>query len=212
MNTKYTNQPINLDTLNEIILYTMPNIYDNNQRIQDIKFLVFLGADIDTIDLEYLHIIRTITKKSLYITIPFIIKHIGKKTFNNLRLKSVTFHDSLITIGSYAFANNKLKSIILPDSINIIGEYAFYNNLLNNIYISNTIVVISNNCFCDNQLSHVIIPESVKKINSYAFYNNTIKHINLSRKVVLSDNIFTRDNSVHSKYNSNETITKVYYV
>ncbi len=196
MNTKYTNQSINLDTLNEIILYTMPNIYDNNQRIQDIKFLVFLGADIDTIDLEYLNIIHKIIQKSLDITIPFVIKHIGKKIFNNLQLNSVIIPDSVITIDTHAFANNKLTTIILPDSIKQIGDYAFYNNLLTNIYISNTLVTISKYCFCNNKLSCVIIPDSVKLINSNAFYNNTIHQVNLKRHVALSDNTFTRPNSL----------------
>lgn len=77
------------------------------------------------------------------------VTSIGKMAFGDLRLKSVTIPDSVITIEEYAFYQNWMQSLTIPDSVTSIGEYAFW--------------------FCTS-LKSVTIPASVTSIKSTSFF------------------------------------------
>ncbi len=192
----YNNEIITIITLNELILRTMPDIYDNSQRVQDIKLLLYLGANIDTIELKHNQLLRQLLNKSLNFIIPFSIKYINDIVFANMQLQSVIISESVEYIGIGAFENNNLQSIIFPDSLIHIGMRAFKSNKLLSISLPNNNIYIGINCFYCNNLSMITIPESVKNIELNAFSDNPNCIFRISKNTKFNTKIFDKNSTI----------------
>jgi hypothetical protein len=192
----YNNELITITTLNELILRTIPDIYDNQQRYQDIKLLLYLGANIDTIELKHNQLLRQLLNKSVNFIIPFPIKYINDIVFTNMQLESVIIPDTVEYIGIGAFENNNLKSIIFPDSLIHIGMRAFKSNKLLGISLPNNNIHIGINCFYCNNLSMITIPESVKNIELNAFSDNPNCIFRISKNTKFNTKIFDKNSTI----------------
>ena len=106
------------------------------------------------------------------IVIPNGTKEIAGNLFNDKRITSVSFPDTLEIIGDWAFSNNPINRIILPDSVKTIGESAFQNcNYLTVLDLGSVETIGSkafHSCFA---ISDLFIPKTLKTIGDYAFYN-----------------------------------------
>jgi hypothetical protein len=177
--TTYNNELITIGLLDELILRTMPNIYNNLERELDVKFLKYVGAQINTIRNFKNLIDPTIHITFQNIVIPSVIIHINKYAFINCNLKSVVFHDNIIYIGIMAFFNNNLKYIKIPKLIKIIHSNSFANNQLNNIDLHDDIQIIDNYAFSHNNLFDIHIPKNCIIINREAFAYNLLTRIHI---------------------------------
>ena len=101
-----------------------------------------------------------------------IVTTIGKATFEDSSLKSITIPNSVTTIGDDAFENcDSLTSITIPDSVTTIGESAFRScDSLISITIPNSVTTIGELAFgnCDS-LTSITIPDSVTTIEGFVF-------------------------------------------
>ncbi len=198
---QYNNELITINVLNDLVLRTMPSIYTNNERNNDINTLVFFGANINIITANNFTKLINNTNNIIFqnIVIPSVIKIIGTNAFTNCNLQSIIIHDTVSEIGNNAFlnnnlvcikiplsvtvikyntfANNNLKKIILHDNIKIIEGFAFRNNKLINITIPQYCTCIDSYAFTNNLLEKIIIPSHIKYIGSYAFANNNINTV-----------------------------------
>ncbi len=174
--TKYNDELITIGLLDELILRTMPNIYNNLDRELDVKFLKYVGAQINTI-----RNFKNLIDPAIHIifqdiVIPSVIIHINKNAFNNCNLKSVILHDNIIDIGYLSFNNNNLTYIKIPKLVTIINSNSFANNQLNKIDLHDDIQIIDNYAFSHNNLFDIRIPKYCTIINREAFaYNLLIK-------------------------------------
>ena len=91
----------------------------------------------------------------------------------NLGLKSVTFHNEVLSIGISSFEGcENLEVVPINSGCIEIGDNAFYRCLrLNAIEIPNTVQNIGENAFrnCRDALS-ISLPDDIKKINKGTFY------------------------------------------
>jgi hypothetical protein len=169
----------NRNTLNQILLRTMPNNTPDPNKVIDQQNLIRFGAYINDID------DRAFQNNQLTdIRIPSTIRTIGNYAFYNNRLREVTIPDSVLDIGSFAFCNNQLTEVTIPNSVINIGAHSFYSNQLREVTISNAIINISNHAFCNNQLVQLIIPISVINIGNHAFTNNQLTELTIPNSVV----------------------------
>ena len=79
------------------------------------------------------------------------VTSIGKSSFSNLSLTSITIPNSVTKIGDCAFmACSSMTNITIPNSITSIGRYAFYGcTNLTNITIPDSVTTIGQNAFED---------------------------------------------------------------
>ena len=79
------------------------------------------------------------------------VTSIGKSSFSNLSLTSITIPNSVTKIGDYAFmACSSMTNITIPNSITSIGRYAFYGcTNLTNITIPDSVTTVGQNAFED---------------------------------------------------------------
>ena len=110
------------------------------------------------------------------------ITTIGPNAFKDISLGTVTFADyetSLLqSIGAHAFENTKLRSIVFPNSLTIVGEYAFANCAdLTGIDIKegSNIRTIGSHCFYKSgAFWDIDIPNTVMNLGEYCFYNTDV--------------------------------------
>lgn len=60
---------------------------------------------------------------------------IGKSSFRNMDLESITIPSGVTIIGGHAFEQNELRNITIPDSVKTIEDYAFFMNGLSAVRI-----------------------------------------------------------------------------
>ena len=79
------------------------------------------------------------------------VTSIGKSSFSNLSLTSITIPNSVTKIGDYAFmACSSMTNITIPNSVTSIGRYAFYGcTNLTNITIPDSVTTVGQNAFED---------------------------------------------------------------
>jgi hypothetical protein len=120
-----------LNTLNQILLRTIPNNIEDPDKVIDQQNLIRFGANLTQID-----------------TAAF---------FQN-DLRSITIPDSVININERAFDQNQLTELIIPDSVITIGHYAFEHNQLIRLTIPKSVKSMSHSVFGYNQLEEVTLP------------------------------------------------------
>ena len=86
------------------------------------------------------------------------LKTIGTQAFDNTKISSITFPESLEYIGNHAFSFSNITNINLPSNLTYIGEHAFKCMELTDVTIN-------------------AIPKSVTYIGDYAFYNANLDKI-----------------------------------
>lgn len=126
---KYTPSIYTIDTLNDILLRTIPN-NKNENRSDDQQALIRLGANITNID-DHLFNENELT----YITIPICITNIGIGAFANNQLTELIISEFITNIDANAFNNNQLTYLKIPNSVDTIGYNAFTNNKLKQVEI-----------------------------------------------------------------------------
>lgn len=131
------------------------------------------------------------------VTLPSAITYIGVTAFaENASLVTVDLSETGITeLSGYTFYNDTaLTSVILPDTVTSIGRQDFYKcTSLTTIVLPDGLTVIGNRAFQQSGLSgNIIIPESVTIIDENAFYEATgITGINIPSGVtIINDNAF----------------------
>ena len=79
------------------------------------------------------------------------VTSIGKSSFSNLSLTSITIPNSVTKIGDYAFmVCSSMTNITIPNSVTSIGRYAFYGcTNLTNITIPDSVTTVGQNAFED---------------------------------------------------------------
>ncbi len=117
------------------------------------------------------------------VIIPDGVTTLGRSTFENSDLTSITIPDSVVSIEYEAFYNNQLTSVTIPDSVTTIGSNAFKNNQLTSLTIPSSVTTIESSTFENNKLTSLTIPESVKYIESDAFNNNQLTSITIPESV-----------------------------
>ena len=131
------------------------------------------------------------------IVIPNNIKDVPAFVFTQYKkLKSVTFHDSILSIGAHAFHNcSGLTDLFIPKSVTQLGGFIGCSNLESIVVDDENPVYDSrNNCNAiikseDNELlygcANTIIPNDIISISSEAFFN-----CNNLKSIVIPDSLF----------------------
>ena len=115
------------------------------------------------------------------------IQTISVQSFQNTKISSITFPDTLLSIGNYAFNNVPLTnsiSIFSDNSLlNTIGEGAFSGSNLPSIKIPNNVTNISKNAFAGcRQLNNVNFTNNSKLMSfgdSAFYYCDLLKNITI---------------------------------
>ena len=105
------------------------------------------------------------------IEIPSSITKIGHDAFLSSELRSVTFHEGLITIDHNAFNGTKLTTVNIPSTVTYIGPGAFNNcNDLESAYLLVPITYLPNQIFQNcSSLVTVILPPLLQTLDQSAF-------------------------------------------
>ena len=189
----------NVDTLNSILLRTIPNNNLDLNRNGDQSFLIVIGANLTHIpshafynrQLRYISIPSSIThidecafygNQLTQVLLPNSVEHIGESAFQNNQISYISMSSSLTHIGNDAFSNNLLSRVTIPDSVRVIGHFAFSENQLLNLILPDGIETIGERAFMGNRLSQVKIPKSVTNIGDGAFAGNQIRQVTIPRR------------------------------
>jgi hypothetical protein len=119
-----------VNTLNEILLRTIPNNTLDPNKVEDQQNLIRFGANIDHIDNSAFEACNLRS-----ILIPNTITHIGMLAFHLNQLTEIIIPNTITNIEIMAFADNQLVKIIIPDSVNTIEMRSFHNNQLIDVTI-----------------------------------------------------------------------------
>jgi hypothetical protein len=149
--------PYDLNTLNQILLRTIPNNTPDPDKSIDQQNLIRFGAN---------------------------IVHIYNYAFHDNQLTDVRIPSTIRTIGDGAFLDNRLVQLTIPDSVRTIGAGAFRNNRLVELRISNSVETISESAFLDNRLVQITIPNTVRTIGKDAFSQNQLRKVTLPRRFI----------------------------
>lgn len=103
--------------------------------------------------------------------VEFIIKD---SAFENSGITKVKFEEGLKSIESYAFKDNKLTEVSIPSTVWKTGSESFMNNEISKLEISDDVemIQIDNYSFANNKLSLVKLPYSIFKFRDFVFMNN----------------------------------------
>ncbi|MGC7184554.1 leucine-rich repeat domain-containing protein [Metamycoplasma hominis] len=123
------------------------------------------------IDKNNKKILAYLDKKTTKVTIPSLIKEIGKGAFSGCaNLKEVILNEGLEKIGDEAFSNTNIESITIPSSVKEIGKGAFSScKNLEEVSLNEGLEKIGAEAFRSTKIESITIPDSVKEIGGYAF-------------------------------------------
>ena len=134
-------------------------------------------------------------KTDEHFTVPESVKRLGKYSFYDANLKSVTLSSSLEQISNYAFYYaGKLEAIVIPNTVTSIGYGVFSDcDNLESVMLSSSITEISPSTFfsCD-KLTSITIPDGVTTIGKGAFMNcHALAEVNLpSTLTIINESAF----------------------
>ena len=107
------------------------------------------------------------------------INTIGKNTFGEANITSITIPNQITTISSSAFALcSELENVVFGNRIETIGSSAFLGcNKLTNVEIPSSVKRIERYAFAESGLRTIIVPTSVTylDLSAFLFNNNTIE-------------------------------------
>ena len=107
------------------------------------------------------------------IILPYNVKEIGNKAFNDADIRSVTLPEKLEIIGDEAFRDCKLKELALPDTLKKIGVSSFQDNDdLTNVVIPEGVEEIGENAFAGIKNLVPVLPASLKTLHPFAFWES----------------------------------------
>lgn len=111
------------------------------------------------------------------IVIPDGVRSIEQAAFQNSKIRSIIFPDSLKFIGSYAFQGCKqLERVEFGEELSRIGNFAFANcNHLSNIVFGENLLRIEDGAFLQTAIEKIILPSSVQYLGDYCFYTLNLK-------------------------------------
>ncbi|WP_044420577.1 leucine-rich repeat domain-containing protein [Metamycoplasma hominis] len=123
------------------------------------------------IDKNNKKILAYLDKKTTKVTIPSLIKEIGKGAFSGCaNLKEVILNEGLEKIGDEAFSNTNIESITIPSSVKEIGKGAFSScKNLEEVSLNEGLEKIGAEAFRSTKIESITIPDSVKEIGRKAF-------------------------------------------
>ena len=108
---------------------------------------------------------------SLNTVIPDTVTTIGKMSFDDINISTLTIPSSVTTIEEYAFEDSGLTSIVIPDSVTTIGNYAFDGTYsLASVTLPSTLTAIPTGMFSGSKFTSITIPDSVTTIGNSAFW------------------------------------------
>jgi hypothetical protein len=185
----------NVETLNEIMLKTIPNNNNDQNKITEQNNLIVFGSTLTVIPESYAEIIEEL-EPNLYFheddegnDLTF-----GSTLPANLQLINITIPNSVQTIGSRAFAGNNLQTITIPNSVQTIGNTSFSHNQLHTVTMGNSVITIGNSSFSHNQLQTVTIPNSVITIGNSSFSHNNLQTVTMGNSVqTIGFNAFSKN-------------------
>ena len=184
-----------VETLNRMLLRSIPNNNGDQGRRNEQHFLIDLGATLTHIPDD-----AFIGMQLTGVTIPETITHIGNNAFNSNQITEVTIPYSVTSIGIGAFTLNRINEITIPDSVTSINSSAFFFQLprltIPNVFASNqlntnSVTHIGSSAFPD-RLTEVIIPNPVTHIGNSAFRQNEFDIITSIEDNMFSMNKLTR--------------------
>ena len=112
------------------------------------------------------------------IAMPQKLTYIGSYAFEENKLTSLVFSDSVGIIGTGALSDMPtLSDVTLGKGLKRIGGGAFYNTNLTSIDFPDGLEAIGGGSFSATKLKKVIIPDSVTTIEGGSFYLNTVEEI-----------------------------------
>jgi len=124
-----------LNTLNQILLRTIPNNTPDPNKEEARQDLIRFGAVVNLIDNFGFEAGNLIS-----ILIPNTITHIGAFAFHLNQLTEIIIPESVITIDMQAFADNQLVRLRIPNSVLNIGMLAFNRNELIEVTLPRTFI------------------------------------------------------------------------
>ena len=141
------------------------------------------------------------------VRIPPSILHLSNHVFSFCEnLKSVIFHDNLLTIGDGAFTESSLiGELVLPQSLTSIGGGAFARTDISSITFSENIEFIGNDAFseCFKLSGTICLPHKLGSIAENLFFNsNCINEI-----IIPKDVIFIGSHAFGYCYNLNSIVS-----
>lgn len=103
--------------------------------------------------------------------VEFIIKD---SAFQNSGITKVKFEEGLKSIESRAFKDNKLTEVPIPSTVWKTGRESFMNNEISKLEISDDVemIQIDNYSFANNKLEIVKLPYSIFKFRNFVFKDN----------------------------------------
>ena len=103
--------------------------------------------------------------------VEFIIKD---SAFENSGITKVKFEEGLKSIESRAFKDNKLTEVSIPSTVWKTGSESFMNNEISKLEISDDVemIQIDNYSFANNKLEIVKLPYSIFKFRDFVFKDN----------------------------------------
>ncbi|MCR5742014.1 MAG: leucine-rich repeat protein [Gammaproteobacteria bacterium] len=135
------------------------------------------------------------------------LKTIGVAAFSgDIKLKSITLPESLVTLENAVFLNTGLTQIVIPKNVTSLGEETFSNTPLTSITFCDGISLkkIQKYTFSScKELSNITLPESLETIELHAFLScDSLEYI------ILPESIKTIEEYA---FDGSENITKIYY-
>ncbi len=126
-----------------------------------------------------------------HVDIPYGTTAIGRNSFNNSGVHTVSIPSTVTSIGDAAFRDSALETITIPSSVTSIGEYAFFGcQALEAINLPNTAITLGDYVFSGClKLTTVTIPDTITAIPNYAFYMSGFTRDSFLETVVLGTGV-----------------------
>ncbi len=191
-------QLVNIGGLTNLLVATIPNTGNMNSVRNDQEFLRRLGVVYNEIGRDTFR-----NRRLTSVTIPDFVTYIGNSAFSYNLLTEVTIPNSVTYIAESAFSYNRLTEVIIPDSVTHIRNTAFSKNRLTSVTIPDSVTYIGCGAFSINRITSITIPNSVTHIGSSAFFENPLTSVKIPERFknninrILGPYFYIRSNVPH---------------
>lgn len=197
--TKNPNYINNINIKNLFIFNDKIKVIHKNITVEHLELpnnieIITSKIDVTSINLKNLEMFETETfnnSKIRSITFNENIRSIPNRAFSGSYLEIINFklNNNIIKIGEYAFSNTNIKNINLPDNILYIGKYAFsLNNKLESVSLPRGLTYLFDNLFyaCVN-LKTISLPKQFSGENYKKLLEKMIIDSGSSAKIIFRD-------------------------